>query len=207
MAWTWSSAVELMSRGGPVMWPRLALSIAALTLVLERCVFFIWMNHPGRRRRVRQIGALLRDGQRDRAADLAQHDASAYGRMVVHLLAQPASPDATLIEALEAQRRRLERFLPTLSTIITAAPMLGILGTVLGIIASFELLGDQPTTGDPRAVSQGIAEALLTTAAGLAIAVATLFPYNAFRAQVDRSLSRLESLASACRGDTSSTRE
>ncbi|MEX0887620.1 MAG: MotA/TolQ/ExbB proton channel family protein, partial [Phycisphaeraceae bacterium] len=99
-------------------------------------------------------------------------------------------------------RRRIERFLPTLSTIITAAPMLGILGTVLGIIASFDLLGARPDATDPRQVSQGIAEALLTTAAGLVIAVFTLFPYNAFRAQIDRTLARLEALAAAATSAT-----
>ena len=75
--------------------------------------------------------------------------------------------------------------------------MLGILGTVLGIIASFELLSAQNASTDPQSVSQGIAESLLTTAAGLVVAVVTLFPYNALRAQVDRTLSRLESLAAA----------
>lgn len=84
--------------------------------------------------------------------------------------------------------------MPTLSTIITVAPMLGILGTVLGIISSFELLSDQATTADPRSVSQGIAEALITTAVGLVIAIFTLFPYNSLRAQVNRTLSAIESL-------------
>ena len=87
--------------------------------------------------------------------------------------------------------------MPTLSTIITAAPMLGILGTVLGIIASFQVLAEQTAVTDPARVSQGIAEALVTTAAGLLIAVVTLFPYNALRAQVDRTLSRIESLAAS----------
>ena len=112
------------------------------------------------------------------------------------LLDEPAS-DASAADAVESQRHRLERFMPTLSTIITAAPMLGILGTVLGIIASFELLSAQNASTDPQSVSQGIAESLLTTAAGLVVAVVTLFPYNALRAQVDRTLSRLESLAAA----------
>ena len=85
--------------------------------------------------------------------------------------------------------------MPTLSTIITVAPMLGILGTVLGIISSFQLLSDPGAATDPRSVSQGIAEALITTAVGLVIAILTLFPYNALRTQVDRSLSALESLA------------
>ncbi|MFA9478399.1 MotA/TolQ/ExbB proton channel family protein [Phycisphaerales bacterium AB-hyl4] len=201
----WVNLEELLRRGGPVMWPLLAMSVVALTLVLERCWFFMRTNGYGRRRRVQQLGRLLRSGQRREAGALAERDASVYGDVVTQLLteadASPTSPpsEAAAIDALEAQRHRLERFLPTLSTIITAAPMLGILGTVLGIIASFEILGAQTAHADPRSVSQGIAEALLTTAVGLVIAVVTLFPYNAFRAQVDRTLSQLESLAEAAR--------
>ena len=86
-----------------------------------------------------------------------------------------------------------------LSTIITAAPMLGILGTVTGIIQSFNLIGSQNVMTDPHLVSGGIAEALITTAAGLVVALLTLFPFMAFRAQVDRSLGRLEVLVASAR--------
>ena len=85
----------------------------------------------------------------------------------------------------------------TLSTIITAAPLLGILGTVIGIIQSFNLLGVQETLTDPRTVSTGIAEALLTTALGLVVALVTLFPYMIFRSHVERSIGRMESLIAA----------
>ena len=92
--------------------------------------------------------------------------------------------------------------MPLLSTIITAAPMLGILGTVLGLIASFDVFSARSDSATQAAqdlggVSRGIAEALTTTAVGLIIAVATLLPYNLFRAQIDRSLSRLEGLMAA----------
>ncbi len=86
-----------------------------------------------------------------------------------------------------------------MSTIITAAPLLGILGTVIGIIRSFRILG-APSEGqltDPSAVSAGIAEALLTTALGLIVALVTLFPYMIFRANMERALGRLESVIAA----------
>jgi hypothetical protein len=85
----------------------------------------------------------------------------------------------------------------SLSTIITAAPLLGILGTVTGIIKSFNLLGEQSALTDPRNVAGGIAEALLTTALGLVIALVALFPYMIFRGQSDRSVGRMESLIAA----------
>lgn len=190
------SVMSLMQRGGMVMWPLLGLSVLAVALTFERCWFFVRINHRGRQRKVQKLAQLLRQGEHERARDLAADDATVYGEVVRRLLDEPAS-DASAGDAVESQRHRLERFMPTLSTIITAAPMLGILGTVLGIIASFELLSAQSANTDPQSVSQGIAEALLTTAAGLVVAVVTLFPYNALRAQVDRTLSRLESLAAA----------
>lgn len=105
--------------------------------------------------------------------------------------------EAAITEIIESQRPAIERFMSTLSTIITVAPMLGILGTVTGIISSFRILSQQTGIVDPREVGQGIAEALLTTAAGLLIAIFVLLPYNAFRAQVDRTLARIETLAAS----------
>jgi biopolymer transport protein ExbB len=105
--------------------------------------------------------------------------------------------DAVAAEAIEDERHRLDRFMVTLSTIITAAPLLGILGTVLGIIQSFELLGGKSTLTDPTAVAGGIATALLTTAFGLVVALVTLFPYMAFKGQVGHALGRIEAMVAA----------
>lgn len=195
------SFADLMQRGGWVMWPLLALSVIALTLVLERVWFYLRMNRPGRLARVDELAHHLRRGEREAARKLAAKEAGIYGEVVAELIADDAPvSEAVIAGAIESRRHRLERFMPTLSTIITAAPMLGILGTVLGIIASFEVLAEQAQVTDPARVSQGIAEALITTAVGLLIAVVTLFPYNALRAQLDRTLSRLESLAAAATG-------
>ena len=188
--------MELVRRGGAVMWPLLALSLLSVTLLLERGWFFLQTNAPGRLVRVREAAKKLRAGDRQGARSLLTGDRTVYGETVRRLLDEALTP-AAATDAIESQRRRLERFLPVFSTIITAAPMLGILGTVLGIISSFEVLSDQSTTRDPSLVGQGIAEALITTAVGLVVALVTLFPYNLIRAQVDRTLSRLESLVAS----------
>jgi biopolymer transport protein ExbB len=194
----WDLFLQYMNRGGYVMWPLLGLSIIGLALIFERGLFFLRTNHPGQLQRLSRLASLLRAGEHERAKQLADRDGSVYGALVRRLEPQRAT-EALGHEAVEALRPRLERFMPLLSTIITAAPMLGILGTVIGIISSFSLLSDLTGSmaGDPRAVSEGIAKALLTTACGLGISVAALFPYNLFRAQVERTLSRLESLAAA----------
>ncbi|MEM1107154.1 MAG: MotA/TolQ/ExbB proton channel family protein [Planctomycetota bacterium] len=192
----WAGAADLIDRGGVVMWPLLGLSVLAVALLLERGFFFLRTNSSARLKRVETMAKRLRHGDRLGASQIADADPTVYGDTVQRLLEEKLT-DASAADALEAQRRRLERFLPILSTIITAAPMLGILGTVLGIIDSFEVLGDQSSTRDPSLVGRGIAEALLTTAAGLVVALITLLPYNLIRAQVDRTLSRLESLVAS----------
>ncbi|XAL99994.1 MotA/TolQ/ExbB proton channel family protein [Phycisphaeraceae bacterium D3-23] len=187
---------DLMSRGGPVMWVLLVISVVALTLILERAWFFARTNSAGRRGRVIDVSRKLRHGDRAGAASFATSDSSVYGDAVRRLLDEPPT-EAGAVEVVELQRARLERFLPTLSTIITAAPMLGILGTVIGIVGAFDRLSGGREQLDLNLLSGDIGEALITTAAGLVVALVTLFPYNLFRGQVERSLSRLESLAAS----------
>jgi len=188
---------EVLSRGGWVMWPLGLLSLLAVTLIFERCWFWLRTSSGARRRRLDEIGRCLRTGQRPRAEHLATTDTSIYGDLLQQLLSEGAS-EASVSAGLEAQRPRLERFMPTLGTIITAAPMLGILGTVTGIIRAFNVLSDQALT-DPSRIAGPIAEALLTTVAGLVVALVVLFPYNAFRAQIDRALGRMHALVAAAR--------
>jgi len=186
---------DVVQRGGWVMWPLGLLSVVAVTLIFERCWFWVRTNSPSRIERYRMVGRSLRAGRGEQVLDMIQTDQSVYGELVRQLLLDSPT-DATAIDAVEGQRPRLSRFMTTLGTIITAAPMLGILGTVTGIISAFKVLSDQAVT-DPAQVGSGIAEALLTTVVGLVIALVVLFPYNAFRAQVDRTLGRMESLIAA----------
>lgn len=90
----------------------------------------------------------------------------------------------------------MRRFMGVIDTMITVAPLLGIFGTVLGIITSFEMLG---TAGiqDPKAVTAGVAQALITTAAGLAIAILSVFPYNYFNAKVELAAQDMERYATS----------
>lgn len=190
------SFTELMDRGGVVMWPLLALSVIAVTLIIERTLFYLSTNGPARRERIYQLGKLLRAGKLDEARQDAKRDGSVYGSAVTQLLDEALS-ESSAVDAIEAQRGRLERFLPMLSTIITAAPMLGILGTVIGIIGAFNELSGNRADLDLSDLGGDIGQALITTAAGITVALLTLLPYNLFRAQADRSLSRLESLVAA----------
>ncbi|MFG0330536.1 MAG: MotA/TolQ/ExbB proton channel family protein [Phycisphaerales bacterium] len=190
--------VSLLERGGWVMLPLSLLSVVSVTLCVERAWFWIRTHRRSQRRRLSKLAEALRHDRRDEADKLVRRGGSIYERVARRLLRDGAS-EGVIAEAIELERPAIERFMTTLSTIITAAPLLGILGTVTGIIGSFQLLGESSLVTDPRAVSGGIAEALITTAAGLVIAIVTLFPYVVFKAQVDRALGRLEVLIAAAR--------
>ena len=167
------------------MWPLLFTSITALALAIERAVYFILV---GARTRLKDIEEVL-----DFSSDLpARAEAAARKRpkspvmrvLVSGLEHRTSGFREALQMAAEDELHEMRRGMGVLDTIITMAPLLGILGTVLGIIQSFDVLG-QMQISDPRQVTEGIAKALITTAAGLTIAIATLIPYNFFQSRID----------------------
>lgn len=189
--------IQFFLAGGWVMYPLLLLSLVSLTLIFERGMF--WAFGPQRRgtQRMHAYIALLAQGQSDQARTESEKDRTLEGVLVQRSLRTSPVNESVLIGQIESLRPVIERFAPTLGTIIAAAPLLGILGTVTGIIQSFDLLGEAASVSDPSVVAGGIAEALYTTAFGLSIALVTLFPHVYFKACADRALGRLETLAGA----------
>ncbi len=171
---------SIMERGGPVMWPIALCSLLTVFITLRK--FLQWgsyMLHV-----YADAGAwetLLKtlpsgDEAARKAALKASH--SPYARIVAKAFApSPLTPAEQLEAAAHAEVRRLARGLGLLDTIVTLAPMLGILGTVTGIITSFTLMGTSGTE-DPTGIAAGIAEALITTAAGLIVSMVALLPLN-----------------------------
>ena len=186
---------SLFSSGGPVMWPLLALSIVSVAMSFERTIYWIRCHGPGRRRWIRKVGEKLRTGDHAGVRAMIAKDRSVYSRAVEEILSTPLGQAPIVADLVEQCRHECDRFGASLSTIITASPLLGILGTVLGIIQSFDLLGSGQAVTDISAVAAGIAQALITTAFGLIVALITLFPYMAFRAHASRCIATLEALA------------
>ena len=89
---------------------------------------------------------------------------------------------------------QMKRYLPALDTIVTLAPLLGLLGTIFGMVASFKVMSISGM-GEPHAVTGGVAEALIATATGLLVAITTLVPYNYFLSRVERTTDRIEEWA------------
>ena len=189
--------IQFFIAGGWVMYPLLFMSLVSLTLIFERTIF--WVLGPQRRgaQRMHAYIAMLAQGSSEQARTESSRDRTLEGVLVQRSLRTSPVNESVLIGQIEALRPSIERFAPTLGTIIAAAPLLGILGTVTGIIQSFDLLGEAASVSDPSVVAGGIAEALYTTAFGLSIALITLFPHVYFKARADRALGRLETLAGA----------
>lgn len=184
--------VIFIQKGGPVMYPLLLCSVISLTFIIERTLFWVGLRR-GRKREV--INRILHLAEQNRFAEINQLEKGStdyIGRMLYcGILHREFSLKDALEMAAEQEIKRMQRYLVILDTIITLSPLLGILGTVLGIIQSFDMLA---STGieHPQAVSAGIAQALVTTATGLAIAIFTLIPYNYFQSQVEDATRLLE---------------
>jgi biopolymer transport protein ExbB len=188
-----ASIVQTLAKGGPVMIPLLACSVVALAVVVERIGF--WWRHGGEEAAERAL-ELAERGKLDEALEVARGAREAGARVVAAGLAERQAPPAAAMEAAaQAEMKRLRSYLPVLDTIITLSPLLGLLGTVTGMIAAFGILS---TTGmnQPTAITGGVAEALIATAAGLAIAIVTLVPYNYFTARAEQAMDAMERLAS-----------
>jgi len=183
---------DVIQQGGPLMWPLLVCSVVAVTVALER----LWFNLRYAARQDASVSQQMIELCRADKADEAEHVGKHCNDPTARVLAVGlANRTHSLSESMQAaamdQLDQLRRGLSVLDTIITLAPLLGILGTVTGIIQSFDLLGDAGIQ-EPKEVLGGIAQALITTAAGLTIAIMALVPYNYFVARVQRAARRFE---------------
>lgn len=187
---------EILLDGGPVMWPLLACSLIVCTVIIERVLF--WLNIKIRHDRglIDEVLVLAETGNWQAIVEKTKNCEDHIVRMLAKGV-QYRDYDMTRAMEVEAGRtvKKMTRFMPVLDTMITVAPLLGILGTVLGIIASFKVLGTGGIT-NPKLVTGGVAQALVTTAAGLAISIATVFPYNYFKSRIDFSIHGMEKYAS-----------
>ena len=179
--------LELIRAGGFLMWPILACSIVSMAIIAERfwslrqekiaptnLVATVWQWHKSEQLDAKRIqllrtnsplGMILVAGllNRKHSREIMKESIEEVGRLVAH---------------------SLDRFLNTLGTISSITPLLGFMGTVIGMIKVFTVITSQGI-GDPSVLSEGISEALLTTAAGLSVAIPSLMFYRYFRGKVD----------------------
>ncbi len=189
--------IALFHSGGPVMYPLLLCSIIMLMVVIERGAFWLLVDYHRRQALVDEILELSRQGEWETVREKVAHTQDYVIRVLVSGMLHR---EFSMVKAMEAaagdELSNMRRYMSILDTMITVAPLLGILGTVIGIINSFEMIG---TAGieDPRTVTAGIAQALITTAAGLSIAIIAVFPYNYFNSRVDNAARTIEKYATS----------
>ncbi len=186
---------EWFLKGGPVMWPLLACSLVGLTFVLERFLYWVRTSWRHDDRGIEQVIETLRAGQHAEAHGIA---ATLRDEAAQVLVAGLEAPDGGQPRAMETAGREvvseMKGFMGVIDTVITVAPLLGILGTVTGIINAFNLLGGG-LADNTAGVTAGLAEALITTVAGLVISIPCICFYNYFLARVDRETTRIEAAA------------
>jgi biopolymer transport protein ExbB len=175
--------IDKFHRGGPVMWPILLVSIVGLTVVIER--IFWWGGRWFRRdpKRIEKVFTAIEHGDTTEASRLSRGSRDPVLRMMWNgLNHQHASLQGALQVAAGIEIKRAGRFLVVMDTLVTLAPLLGLLGTITGLIKSFSFLGNEELA--VQAVTGGIAEALIATACGLGIAIFALIPFNFFTSRV-----------------------
>jgi len=189
--------LDIFMNGGPVMYPLLLCSVVSLTVILERTFFWIGIGMRRNQALVDEVLDLCREGDwegiRTKAAGSKNYVFLIMIRGIPHC---KHSPSKALESAAEEEISRMRRFMGVLDTMITVAPLLGIFGTVIGIIDSFDMLGAVGIE-HPEAVTGGIAQALITTASGLGIAIVTVFPFNYFNSRIDRAVQIIEKYATS----------
>ncbi len=188
--------IQLFIKGGPIMWPILFTSIIALTVVSER-LFFIARERLKRQPRVvSDILARVESGDFDGAARIGAGSQDFVAATLVYALEnRDKSVSDALLRAANWELKRFNRGLAILDTVITVAPLLGLLGTVTGMIHSFSLLGGSEL-GAPSAITGGIAEALIATAFGLGVAILSLLPFNYLNARLEEARHEIQDAAS-----------
>jgi biopolymer transport protein ExbB len=186
--------VDNFKKGGPIMWPILIVSITALAVVLER--IFWWLGRWMRRdpKRIEKVFTAIEVGDVAEASRLSRDSRDPVLRMMWNgLNHQHASLQGALQVAAGIEIKRAGRFLVVMDTLVTLAPLLGLLGTIVGLMESFSFLGNEELA--VQAVTGGISVALIATACGLGIAIFALIPFNFFTSRVSNLEFELQTAA------------
>ena len=188
---------EIIRNGGPVMYPLLFCSLLTLTVIIERCIFWAGIELRRNRGLLDEVLELCRVGDWPAVRERTVGSRDYVLRVLVSgILHREFSMVRAVEAAALAEFKKMRRYMGVLDTMITVAPLLGIFGTVLGIISSFEVLG---TAGleEPHLVTAGVAQALITTATGLGIAILSVFPYNYFNARIEHAAQTIDKYATS----------
>jgi len=163
---------EIIAKGGFVMAPLIICSVISLAVIIDRSLFWL------KQRKEISAEEFLKLVEAGREKELAEK----------------TNASVAMESAATKEVIKMKKYLPAMDTIITLAPLLGLLGTIIGMIRSFDVMS-LAGLGQPHAVTGGVAEALIATATGLTVAIITLIPYNFFLNKVEKAVEEMEHYA------------
>lgn len=181
--------LNILMKGGWMMIPIIICSFLALTISIERCIYFKKFRAS---LLAPKMLALIEQEKFIDALAIAEHQGSPVLRVMSTGVLQRTNLPTKAMEATAIlELTKMKRGLPALDTVITLGPLLGLLGTIIGMIDSFGIMSESGL-GNPHAVTGGVAEALICTAAGIFVAVTALIPYNFFLSRIEKETEKIE---------------
>lgn len=186
---------DTFQQGGWVMWPILGCSLIALTIIFERLFYFARIQtNPGEL--MARVRRALDAGKPDEAVGYCRAASTPVASIVLAALQQRDGERVSIEEAIEeagfTETPKVEKYLIVLGVIAKVATLLGLYGTVLGMIQSFNVIASAGLAGDPGGVARGIAIALITTAGGLSVSIPTVIFYHYFQGRAQRMIYEME---------------
>jgi biopolymer transport protein ExbB len=180
--------MELFVAGRIMMWPILLLFTVGLTVIIERILFIIRENAAREPEVVAKMLEYVEKGEIDEALAIGKKSNDTVARIVTYSLSHKEALSNAFFRASGQELARYQQGMATLDTCITAAPLLGLLGTVTGMMATFGALGSAGSDIGAAAstITGGVAEALIATMCGLGIAVSCLLPFNILNARAEQ---------------------
>ena len=189
--------LEFVGKGGPVMIPMIMLAFLVVVLIVERYLYLRQINR-GSVGFTKNFFDLWNSGQIEKASTLAQENEGPIANMLAAGLRAIDRGKQTMREAMQEQALSeapaLNRFMAIIATVGTIMPIMGLLGTVTGMIKTFEVITVKGT-GDPKALAGGISEALITTETGLIFAIPILLFHTFLSGRIDRYFNEMEKYA------------
>lgn len=190
--------LDILEKGGVIMWIIMFLSVIAAVLIIER-LFYFRRIRVDEEKMINRLKSTLKKSHFDEALSICENNPSPITNLmkvgIEHRGYSPETIKETILDAANLEIPKMEKHLPALGTITHIAPLLGLLGTITGNISAFGVLGKLGSVGDPGLLAKGISEALLTTAAGLIVAIPAIIFYNYLVNKVNHTIIRLENRA------------
>lgn len=185
--------IEFFFKGGPVMWPILILGVVTVAALLEKVIFLVSEQSVRNPKLIQKIFELAEKGRYEEAIAIGEKSKYNVAQVVVEGLRHRNSmPVDAMIEAANEQIERYSRGLVILDTAVTLGPLLGLLGTVTGMMHAFSIVGTGEIAGKQAAITGGVAESLIAVSFGLAIAILAIIPLNFFNARTEKVRRELE---------------